>query len=90
VQPEKFSAGMDDIKAWLPQILHECALLECLQENLNYSADRIVAVWPARFPSRRRRSPTRTTRARWPTRSMAGAWATTSPTTAGTSSAAVP
>jgi putative chitinase len=50
VQPERFSAGMDDIKSWLPQILWECSMLECLQENLNYSADRIVAVWPMRFP----------------------------------------
>lgn len=50
VQPEKFSAGMDDLKAWLPQILHECELLESLEENLSYSAERIVAVWPMRFP----------------------------------------
>lgn len=51
VQPEKFSAGMDDILAFLPEILHECALLERLYENLNYSAQRICAVWPHRFPT---------------------------------------
>lgn len=50
VQPEKFSAGVDDLKAWLPQILWECSLLERLEENLSYSADRITAVWPMRFP----------------------------------------
>ena len=50
VQPERFSAGMDDIKSWLPQVLWECSLLEQLQENLNYSAERLVQVWPNRFP----------------------------------------
>jgi putative chitinase len=60
VQPERFSAGMDDILAFLPEILHETtgrnadggfSPLECLRENLNYSADRICAVWPGRFPT---------------------------------------
>jgi putative chitinase len=50
VQPERFSAGMDDVRAWLPQILHESSMLESLQENLNYSAERITQVWPMRFP----------------------------------------
>lgn len=40
-QPEKFSRGMDDIIAWLPQILHESQLLERTRENLSYSAARI-------------------------------------------------
>lgn len=51
VQPERFSAGMDDILAWLPEILEECALLEHLHENLSYSAERICVVWPHRFPT---------------------------------------
>jgi putative chitinase len=51
VQPEKFSAGMDDIVDWLAQILWECSLLEQLQENLNYSVARLMAVWPSRFPT---------------------------------------
>lgn len=51
VQPERFSAGMDDLIDWLPQILHECAMLERLEENLSYPAHRLCEVWPSRFPS---------------------------------------
>jgi putative chitinase len=51
VQPERFSDGMKDLVDWLPQILWECSLLEQLQENLNYSAERLCAVWPKRFPT---------------------------------------
>lgn len=51
VQPERFSAGMADLVDWLPQILHECSMLERLEEDLSYSAERITAVWPSRFPS---------------------------------------
>jgi putative chitinase len=52
VQPEKFSRGMDDLLAFLPQVLHETGLLERTQENLTYtSAERIRAVWPSRFPT---------------------------------------
>jgi len=51
VQPEKFSAGIDDLIDWLPQVLHECALLERLEECLSYSAERLCEVWPARFPN---------------------------------------
>lgn len=51
VQPEHFSAGMDDILAFVPQILHESGLLEHTSENLNYSPERLMAVWPSRFPT---------------------------------------
>lgn len=51
VQPERFSQGMADIVDWLPQILHECSMLEKLDENLNYSAKRLTEVWPGRFPN---------------------------------------
>jgi len=51
IQYEKFSQGRKDVLDWLPQILHECGLLEALQENLNYSAEGLVKTWPSRFAS---------------------------------------
>lgn len=51
IQPERFSAGMDDLQAFVPQILHEYALLEKTEESLVYTAERICAVWPSRFPT---------------------------------------
>ena len=51
IQPEKFSAGMDDLLAFLPQVMHECALLRRLEENLSYTPERICVVWPGRFPT---------------------------------------
>jgi putative chitinase len=51
VQPEKFSAGMDDILEWLPQVLHEYSMLERTEENLSYTPERICQVWPGRFPT---------------------------------------
>lgn len=36
---------------FLAQILHESMGLAALEENLNYSAQRICQVWPARFPT---------------------------------------
>jgi putative chitinase len=50
-QPGLFSRGMDDIRAMLPQVLHECSMFERLEENLSYSPERICAVWPSRFPT---------------------------------------
>lgn len=35
--------------AWLAQLAHESALFTRTEENLNYSAERLVAVWPKRF-----------------------------------------
>jgi putative chitinase len=51
VQPGKFSAGEADLVDWLPQILHESAMLERLEEGLSYNPERICAVWPSRFPT---------------------------------------
>lgn len=51
VQPAKFSAGEADILDWLPQILHESAMLECVEERLIYNPERICRVWPSRFPT---------------------------------------
>lgn len=51
VQPENFSAGEADLIDWLPQILHESAMLECMEERLVYNPERICRVWPSRFPT---------------------------------------
>lgn len=52
IQPAKFSAGMADLRAFLPQVLHETGNLERTTENLSYtSPERIAMVWPTRFPS---------------------------------------
>lgn len=51
IQPDMFSAGMEDMRSFLAQALHECSMLERLEENLNYSAERLCEVWPARFPN---------------------------------------
>jgi putative chitinase len=51
VQLDKFSAGEADLVEWLPEILYESALLECVEERLTYNPERICAVWPTRFPT---------------------------------------
>lgn len=51
IRDDTFSKCDADIADWLPQILHESALLERMEENLNYSAVRLVQVWPSRFPT---------------------------------------
>lgn len=48
IKPGTFSAGNDDLKAFLPQIIHESAGLTRLDENLNYSAQGLANTW-ARF-----------------------------------------
>lgn len=37
--------------AFLAQVAHESAEMTCLEENLNYRAQRLMAVWPKRFPT---------------------------------------
>lgn len=39
------------IAHWLGQLHHESAGFTRLVENLNYSADRLMQVWPSRFPT---------------------------------------
>jgi putative chitinase len=41
----------EDMTTFLGQVLHESGMLQHLEENLNYSAERLMAVWPKRFPT---------------------------------------
>ena len=49
--PGVFSAGVMELDDFLGQVLHESAMLERLEEGLSYSAERLMAVWPRRFPT---------------------------------------
>lgn len=51
VTPDRFSLGAKEMDDWLGQILHESAMLERVEERLSYSAQRLMAVWPKRFPT---------------------------------------
>jgi putative chitinase len=51
VKPTSFSAGDADLQDFLGQILHESAGLTVFSENMNYSPERLVQVWPSRFPT---------------------------------------
>jgi putative chitinase len=52
VGPETFSAGDEDLSAFLGQILHESGGLRYMTEQMNYSAERLTVVWPNRFPTK--------------------------------------
>jgi putative chitinase len=39
------------VSAFLANVAHESGNLSRLQENLSYSANRLMAVWPGRFPT---------------------------------------
>src|SRR5687768_15328279 len=45
------------VAAFLAQVAHESCDCRNLVENLNYSAGRLTAVWPRRFPTRRDAEP---------------------------------
>ena len=51
VQDTSFNKGRDEIDDFLGQILHESAGLTQLTECLDYSAERLIQVWPSRFKS---------------------------------------
>jgi putative chitinase len=51
VGEKTFSRGDEDLRDFLGQVLHESVMLERLEENLNYSAERLTKVWPGRFPT---------------------------------------
>lgn len=57
IQPGTFSAGDAEIDDFLGQVLHESGMLERLEENLSYSAERMCQIWPTRFQSLARASP---------------------------------
>ena len=40
-----------EIASFVAQLAHESVELTRLQENLNYSAERLMQVWPKRFPT---------------------------------------
>jgi putative chitinase len=46
-----FSSDEADLENWLREMLHESAMLSQLEEGLNYSAERLMVVWPNRFPT---------------------------------------
>jgi len=45
------------VAAFIAQVAHESKDFTRLEENLNYSAKRLCAVWPARFPTLRAAQP---------------------------------
>lgn len=44
-------AGREQLARFLANVGHETGGLSVFEENLNYSAERLQAVWPRRFPS---------------------------------------
>jgi putative chitinase len=51
IRDDTFSAGDADLQPFLGQILHESSWLTRLEEGLSYSAERLMQVWPRRFPT---------------------------------------
>ena len=51
VNQTSFSLGDAELDDFLGQILHESAGLTRFSENLSYSAERMMVVWPGRFPT---------------------------------------
>lgn len=51
LQPYAILESARRAEHFLAQVLHETGGLRLLVENLNYSAARLMAVWPTRFPT---------------------------------------
>lgn len=51
IDDDTFSAGASELPVFLGQVLHESNMLEHLEECLDYSAPRLMKVWPRRFPT---------------------------------------
>jgi putative chitinase len=49
VQPPAFNLGMQELDDFLSTILHESGNLRRLKEDLHYTAQRLLEVWPQRF-----------------------------------------
>jgi putative chitinase len=50
VQPFAFSKGLDEIDDFVGQVIYESLYLSRTEENLYYTARRLMVVWPQRFP----------------------------------------
>lgn len=51
VTPQAFSLGERELDDFVAQAVHEAGHLDHVTENLRYSAQRLMAVWPKRFPT---------------------------------------
>jgi putative chitinase len=49
VQPAAFNLGLQELDDFVSTILHESVNLKRLKEDLNYTAQRLLEVWPQRF-----------------------------------------
>ena len=61
---------------WLAQAAHESASFNRLEESLNYTAERLMQVWPKRFPSLTVAAPYARAPHSSPISFTRGAWAT--------------
>lgn len=51
MEREAINENVERASMFVAQALHECQHFRKFRENLNYRPDRLMTVWPARFPS---------------------------------------